>query len=212
MDGAISQIIERDGRRFVFLKGWNEASVSQIATIFEPAIDMMLADRPPPAGDYYFAGCADETSLLQTPAHDVPSGATCECGATADKMQQEWLHFWSILGIPPRDNLIRYNLEGITNRVAEIRGGGWSESDAQFIITASIAHELYHVKNHQGMLCVEDGEAHAYDCQCDFMTRAARLFGVPPVFLEAWLRQTRDTQRKHEMRLRETHPSWGRDP
>src|SRR5256885_7153092 len=121
MDGAISQIIERDGRRFVFLKGWNEASVSQIATIFEPAIDMVLADRPPPAGDYYFAGCGDETSLFQTPIHDVPGVATCECGETAERKQQEWLLFWSILRRAPRDNVIRYNLEGINNRAVEIR-------------------------------------------------------------------------------------------
>jgi len=88
MDGAISQIIERDGRRFTFLRGYAEASSAEIESVLEPVIDMVLALGAPPKGDYYFARCGAAESLVQTPVHDVPEGAVCACGSTAEKEQE----------------------------------------------------------------------------------------------------------------------------
>src|SRR2546428_5399648 len=45
--GMVYHAIERDGWKFNFLVGWEQASVSQITTIFASAIDMVLTGRPP---------------------------------------------------------------------------------------------------------------------------------------------------------------------
>lgn len=204
---VVCHVIERDSWKFNFLEGWEEASISQITTIFGSAIDMVQAVRPPPAGDYYFAGCADEASLFQVPLHDAPNDATCECGASTEKDQEGWLHFWGLVGVPPRDNLILYNLKGISGRVAQGKQYRGSDSDGFFLIAAGLAHELYHVKYHQKMLHAWEGEAEAHAVQRDFMNRAAPLFGVPGEFKEAWLQQSRTTQRDQKREWSERHPS-----
>ena len=205
---AIYHTIERDGRTFNFLKGWEEATVSQITTIFAPAIGMVLTIRPQPSGDYYFAGCAPETNLLGVPPHDMPSGATCECGDTAEEKQQDWLRFWGLVGIPPRDNLVLYNLKGINGRVAQGKQFRGSDSDGLFLIAAGLVHELYHVKYHQKMLHVWEGEAEAHAVQRDFMSKAAPRFRVPREFKEAWRLQSLETQRDQEREWSQRHPSW----
>jgi len=209
VDGPIHHTIERGSRKFVFLRGSEIPSFSQITTIFEPAIEMVLADSPPPpAGEYYLAGPAGSKNLFEMPAHDVPSGAACECGVTAAGQQGRWDAIWADIGLAPRDNLILHNLTGINNRVVEIRSQGGSESDAQFVIAAALVHELRHVKDHQRMLCDWRGEAQAFEDQCDFMTRTAAMYGVHPDFLDAEIRRCRKTEREYEIEWRKRHPSW----
>jgi hypothetical protein len=214
MNGPVYHTIERGSRRFDFLKGWHEASVSQITSVFEPSIDMVLADRPPPAGVYYFAGRSAKTSYFQVPIHDVPSGATCECGSTAEREQRRWRSFWGKLGTPPRDNVIYYNLKAVTGRLAQTEQEGYSKSCGHWLIASFLFHELYHVKHHQKMLHEWEGEAEAHEDQRDFMTRTADLFGVHPEFLEAWRLWSQKTERDQESEWRQNHPSWRglRDP
>ena len=208
MDGAISQIIERDGRRFTFLRGYAEASSAEIESVLEPVIDMVLALRAPPKGDYYFAGCGAAESLFQTPVHDVPEGAVCACGSTAEEEQEGWVAYWSSIGLPPRDNLVLYNLKGINNRVAEVLSQGGSESAALFIVATGLAHELYHVKHHQRMLHTLEGEQEAHAFQRGMIDEGATLFGLGPELKEAWLRQSRATERMVEQEWRRKHPRW----
>ena len=208
MNGPIYHAIERDGRRFNFLTGWEEASVSQIATVFEPVIDIVLSDSPPPAGDYYFAGCSAETSYFQVPIHDVPGGARCECGSTAVKEEASWFGFWSTLGTSPKDNVIYYNLKAVTFRLAETKREGWPESHGPWLIASFLIHELHHVRYHQKMLHAWEGESEAWDVQQNFMKRTAPLFGIQPAFLKRWLKWCDETKEKQEADWRRNHPSW----
>lgn len=203
----IYHTIDRDTRRFSFLAGGDEASVSQVKSIFEPVIDIVMRFRPPPEGDYFFVAGADQTSLFQTPIHDVPEGAVCACGSTAEKEQESWLRGWSILALPPRDNLILYNLQGINNRRLEIQGQGGSELMVHLHLAHGLAHELYHVKYHQGMLHSFEGEAEAFAVQRDFIRRSLPQFGLT-AGTELWVQNVRQLERDAEKAWKERHPDW----
>jgi len=211
MNQQIYQTIPWDGRAFNFLKGWTQATGAEITAVFEPVIDIIMALRPPPPGDYFFVGCAAKTSVFQTPSHDVPRNSVCACGVSAASVQQEWVDCWNLIGLPPKDNLVLYNIEGImTNRITTIQSDGWPESAALFVLAAELAHELYHVKYHQKLLHDFEGEREAFEVQRDFLNGGATLFlsGIDPRFKEAWLQQSRQTERDAEKEWRDKHPLW----
>ena len=201
----ISQIVERDGRRFLFLSGWEETSESEVKAVFEPAIDIVLMVLLPPAGDYYLSGSAPDTSLMAAVNHDLPN-STCACGLTSDQVQRQWLDFWAVMGLPPQNNLILYNLSAIKTRVTEILSQGRSKSSALLPIAAGLAHELYHVRHDQQKMHSWEAEARAHAAQREFMNEVAPLVGLDPEFTEIWLRQSRETERDHKKEWRVRHP------
>ncbi len=205
MNNTIYHSVKRDGRTFNFLRDGAAAPIPEIETIFEPMIDAVMKVRPPPAGEYFLAGCAPDKNFFGTPPHNLPNGAVCVCHLTAHEVEQKWSSFWSGIGLGPRNNLILYNFKGISDRITYLRQA-LPESAAMFLAASLLAFELYHVKHNQFKMHSWDGEAKAYRAQREFINRGASLFGLDAMNKKIAIDESRKWQADHRKLWQQTHP------